>query len=62
MHFFHFRDLLRVERGREVRGDGLLSRCSHNLFLGPTFQNWMSSFKCDSIFCVQIRGGFLGSW
>ena len=23
MHFFHFRDLLSVESGREVRGDGL---------------------------------------
>ena len=39
MHFFHFRDLLSVVSGREVRGDGLLSRCSHDLFLGPILQN-----------------------
>ena len=39
MHFFHFRDLLSVVSGREVRGAGLLSRCSHDLFLGPILQN-----------------------
>lgn len=28
----------------------------------PTLQDRMSSLKCESMFCVQIRGGVLGSW